>query len=54
MITQIVALQGDAARKIDRFVDPKLSLKGVDDIEQAKINEAKRLADSRISCTKNY
>jgi hypothetical protein len=44
---QIVALQGDAARKIDRFVDPKLSLKGVDDIEQAKINEAKRLAETQ-------
>ena len=45
--TQIVALQGDAARKIDRFVDPKLSLKGVDDIEQAKINDAKALAESQ-------
>ena len=44
---QIVALQGDAARKIDRFVDPKLSLKGVDDIEQAKINEVKRLAETQ-------
>ena len=44
---QIVALQGDAARKIDRFVDPKLSLKGVDDIEQAKINDAKALAESQ-------
>ena len=45
--TTIVPLQGDAARKIDRFVDPKLSLKGVDDVEQAKINEAKRLAESQ-------
>jgi hypothetical protein len=44
---QIVALQGDAARKIDRFVDPKLSLKGVDDVEQAKINNAKALAESQ-------
>jgi len=45
--TTIVPLQGDAARKIDRFVDTKLSLKGVDDVEQAKINEAKRLAESQ-------
>ena len=45
--TQIVPLQGDAARKIDRFVDPKLSLKGVDDVEQAKINNAKALAESQ-------
>ena len=45
--TQIVPLQGDAARKIDRFVDPKLSLKGVDDVEQAKIANAKALAESQ-------
>ena len=44
---QIVPLQGDAARKIDRFVDPKLSLKGVDDVEQAKINATKELAESQ-------
>ena len=44
---QIVPLQGDAARKIDRFVDPKLSLKGVDDVEQAKINAAKELAEKQ-------
>ena len=53
--TTIVPLQGDAARKIDRFVDPKLSLKGVDDVEQAKINEAKRLAESQgLAVQKNY
>ena len=45
--TQIVPLQGDAARKIDRFIDPKLSLKGVDDVEQAKIRAEQDLATSQ-------
>ena len=37
--TSIAAPQSDAARVIDRFVDTNLSLKGVDDIEQARINK---------------
>ena len=45
--TQIVPLQSDAARKIDRFIDPKLSLKGVDDVEQVAINQAKQLAEEQ-------
>ena len=36
--TSIAAPQPDSARVIDRFVDTNLSLKGVDDIEQARIN----------------
>ena len=37
--TEIGAKEGFAASKIDRFIDTNLPLKGVDNIEQIKINE---------------
>jgi len=44
----IAAPQADSARVIDRFVDTNLSLKGVDDIEQARINQIEKESLRRI------
>ena len=41
---QIGAAQPDAARVIDRFVDPKLPLRAVDAVEQAKLDKLKDAA----------
>ena len=46
--TELGAKEGFAASKIDRFIDPKLPLKGVDNIEQMKINELTDAAKNLI------